>query len=118
MITKLEEKGVRWYCETCVSDVATASENPTLKKLKNIIEHMIESLDKKIAEYQIKTTENAGELEKAWAEIAGTNQGELVKNVKKAIHLSSTTQAMISKDMEKKQRKQGTMCNPVWAARD
>jgi hypothetical protein len=49
-----------------------------------------------------KNTEKSVKLEQTSAQIAGSKQGETAKDVKTALQLSSTTQALLAKDLEKK----------------
>ena len=104
IISNLEEKGVRWHCDGCIPALTSPTpitETATLKKLHQL-EHMIDALDEKVSNHRVETAANSEKITKSWAEITGENTGELAKEVKKAVNLSATTQAMISKEMERK----------------
>lgn len=98
-ITKLDDRGVKWFCADCLPSLTEQSDRASLKKLAGI-EQMIASLDNKVDTYQNQTTEEVKRLEKSWAEIA--SPGELSQDIKKAVQLTSTTQALLSKDLDKK----------------
>jgi hypothetical protein len=104
MITKLNEQGVRWFCDSCVStklsDDGSSNEKTAVKKL-NHIESKIDALNESIAKLHKESTERVDKLNTSWADIARSNQGELAKEMKKALEVSSTTQVLIAKNLER-----------------
>ena len=104
MPTKLNKRGVRWHCEGCVPGLpstGTTTEGTTLQKLTSI-EHADNTLNDKFSKYQEESSLSVDKLKTLWADIAKSNQGELAKEVKKAVAVSINTQAMISHDLENK----------------
>ncbi len=102
MITKLSEQGVRWYCDKCLPTLSaptTAYETTTFKTLK-CLESMISKIDEKVSKFQEESTASIVKIESSWADIAKKNQGEIAKQVNKAVAVSSTTQALITKNIE------------------
>lgn len=103
-VTKLNNKGVKWYCEECLPQIngqSTAVDTQHMKKL-NGIERMITSLGGEIAGYQKQTNEQVENLKKSWAEIANTGAVDIAKDVKKALQVSTNTQALVTHELDKK----------------
>ena len=102
-ITKLASKGVKWFCSNCTDMTQQdqpASVIPQMSKLGNL-EKMITSIDAKLDNYCKKSDIQIENLKKSWAEV--TNEGQLAKNMKLALQASTSTNAMISAELEKKQ---------------
>ena len=106
-ITDLNDKRVQWYCDNCFPRIAKQYslliESTTIDKLSSL-EQVARSIENKIDELKEKNVEVKNQLKTSWAEIATQNQnkGELAKEVRRAVAITSGTQAMISKEMEKK----------------
>lgn len=98
-VASLDNRGVKWFCTDCFPELSKETNHSNLKKLSTIQE-MITLLDNKISTFQQHTTEEVKKIEKSWAEIAAP--GEISKDIKKSIQLQSTTQALLAKDLEKK----------------
>ena len=105
MITnKLAMKGVKWYWDTCLPnfDGAKVSDSTANMKKFHNLEQMIANLGGKIELYQKETTEQVKKIEKSWAEVA--SQGEMANNVERALAVTSSTQAILSKELDKKDK--------------
>ena len=61
---------------------------------------MITLLSSKVDTYQKQATEEVKKNERSWADIASA--GKLSEDLKKTLQVTSNTQALLSKDLEKK----------------
>lgn len=106
VITRLakQDKGVKWYCDTCIlsfDSTKVVADTAHMNKIHNL-EQMITALGGKIEQYQNQTTEQVKRMEKSWAEV--TSEGQMAKDVKKALNLTSSTQALLNKELDKKDK--------------
>ena len=98
-IIRLASKGVKRYCEECTVNTQQTGTIPHMKKLCNI-EKMVITLQGKVDDYRKETNEQAVCLKKSWAEIA--NNGQIAKDMKRTMQASTTTQALLAANLEKK----------------